>query len=77
MSTTIVNSPPANTQPSNPPSSSGVGFLLGTLILVIVGGLFYFYALPSIRQLMDNGVQVNVDLPSEVNVNVEQSEITQ
>jgi hypothetical protein len=68
MSTTIVNTPPS----ASAPSANGIGFLIGTLVLLLFGGLFYFYVLPSIRQMTSKGVQVNVPMPSEVNVNVQQ-----
>jgi hypothetical protein len=73
MSTTVINTPPASSQSNG----NGLGFLLGILILVIGCGVFYFYALPSIKQFMNKGVQVNVDLPSKVNVNIQQPEIKQ
>jgi hypothetical protein len=73
MSQTVINTPPAGSQSS----SNGFGFLLGILILMIGCGVFYFYALPSIKQFMNKGVQVNVALPSEVNVNVKQPGTTQ
>ncbi len=63
---TIVNNP----APSN--SDNGMGFLLGIIILVVIGALFYFFALPYIRQGMSGDVQVNV--PKDINVNVQQSE---
>lgn len=62
---TIVNNPA-------PGSDNGMGFLLGIIILVVIGALFYFFALPYIRQGMSGDVQVNV--PKDINVNVKQSE---
>lgn len=61
---TIVNNPPPNN------SDSGMGFLIGIIVLVVIGVLFFFYGLPYIQQGMSGGVQVNV--PKDINVNVQQ-----
>lgn len=63
---TIVNNPAPNN------SDSGMGFLLGIIILVVIGVVFYIYGLPYIQQGMSGGVQINV--PKDINVNVKQSE---
>jgi len=63
---TIVNNPAPNN------SGSGMGFLLGIIILVIIGAIFFIYGLPYIRQgIGGGGIQVNV--PKDINVNVQQS----
>lgn len=62
---TIVNNPAPNN------SDNGMGFLLGIIVLVVVGVLFFFYGLPLIQQGMNKGIQVNV--PKDINVNVQQS----
>lgn len=61
---TIVNNPAPND------SGGGMGFLLGVIILVAVGVLFFVYGLPYIQQLTSGGVQVNV--PKDINVTVQQ-----
>ena len=73
MSTTIVNTPP----PVAPASeNNGMGFLIGAIILIVFGVLFFYFVFPSIRQMMSKGIQINlpseVSIPAEVNVNVEQ-----
>lgn len=67
MDTTIVNTPPANSSSDN----SGMGFLVGIIILLVVGGLLLYFGLPYIRQMTNKGVQVNV--PKDINVNVQQT----
>ena len=73
MSTTIVNTPPPVSQESK---NSGIGFLIGAIILILSGVLFYYYVFPSIRQMMNKGIQVNlpsqVNIPAEINVSVDQ-----
>lgn len=70
MATTIIN-PPQN---NNSSSDNGMGFLLGIVILVVLGILFMIYGLPVIRQglngLGGSGVEINV--PDKVDVNVKQ-----
>ncbi len=73
MVTTIVNTPP--TQRSN---GNGMGFVIGIIILLLFGLLFFFYALPYLRQMTNQGIQVNVPaeitVPSDINVTVENPE---
>ena len=59
---TVVNNPaPATTD-------SGMGFLLGVILLVVVGILFFIYAVPYIGSTM-RAPQVNVPSTFDVNVN--------
>jgi len=48
-----------------------MGFLLGVIILVVFGAVFFIYILPLIQQGMNGGVQVNI--PKDINVKVEES----
>jgi hypothetical protein len=75
MATTIINPAPTNPAPSNNSSNSnGMGFLLGAIVLVVFAVLFFVYALPYIRGLSGSGgVQVNVPVPKNINVKVQQS----
>jgi hypothetical protein len=68
MATTIIN-PAPNANTSN---GSGIGFLLGAIVLVVFIALFFIYALPFIRGLNGSG-GIQVNLPKSVNVNVQQS----
>jgi len=73
---TIVNNP-GNAGESN----NGSGFLMGVVLLIIVGLLFFYFGLPALRQAtpqQDINVEVpqqapsdvNVDVPDEIDVNV-------
>jgi len=63
---TIVNNPAPNN------SGGGMGVLIGILILIAAGVLFFIYGLPYVQRGMNGGVQVNI--PKDINVNVKQSE---
>jgi hypothetical protein len=68
MATTIVNPAPSK----NSSTGSGMGFLLGAIVLIVFLALFFVYALPFIRGL-SGGVQVTVPVPKNINVNVQQT----
>ena len=63
--TTIINTP----QP-NEDSSGGMGMIIGLVVLVLVGFLFFMYGLPALRQMRLGNPQINV--PSEIDVNINQ-----
>ena len=67
MATTIVNPAPNDNSSDN----NGMGFLMGSIVLIVFLVLFFVYALPYIRGMSGGGVQVNV--PKSINVNVKQS----
>lgn len=68
MATTIIN-PSPNTSSSN---NNGVGLLIGIIVLIICGVLFFVYGLPLLRGFSGNGgVQVNV--PKSIDVKVQQT----
>jgi len=68
MATTIINPQPS----TNVSNGSGIGFLIGAIVLVVFLALVFFYAVPFIRGLSGNGgVQVNVPVPKSINVNVQ------
>jgi hypothetical protein len=60
---TIVNNPPATREDSG----SGIGIVVGLLLVLLLAFFFIMYLLPMIRQSM-TPAQVNV--PSKVDVNV-------
>lgn len=65
--TTVINTPqPASDQ------SNGMGMIIGLVVLVVFGFLFYVYGLPAIRQMKVGSPQVNI--PSTIDVNVNQAE---
>lgn len=62
---TIINNPPSKDNSGGP-----MGMIILVIVLLVVGYLVYVYGLPAIRQM--GTTQINV--PSEINVNVKQSE---
>lgn len=64
---TIINTP----QPTND-SSGGMGMIIGLVVLVAFGFLFFIYGLPAMRQMRLGSPQINI--PSEIDVNVNQTE---
>ncbi len=63
--TTVVNTPPSNNQGGN-----GMGFLVGIVLLIVVGFLFFVYGLPMLRQ-STQAPQINV--PDKIDVNIQQT----
>lgn len=63
---TIVNTPPA--PESN--ASNGMGFLIGVLVLILAGFLFFYYALPAMRNAATTTTAPSVSVPDEIDVNV-------
>jgi hypothetical protein len=59
---TIVNNPGTTTD-----NSSGMGFVLGILLLLVIAFLFFVYGLPAISRSV-SGPTLNV--PGQVDVNV-------
>ena len=62
---TIVNTPPSEK------SDSPLGWIIGLVILVVLGYLAYIYGLPALSNVQQSGVQINV--PSKIDVNVNQA----
>lgn len=63
--TTIVNTPPAPKE-----SGGGVGIIIGIIVLLIVGYLFFMYGIPVLRQAQMGSPQINI--PSQIDVNINQ-----
>ena len=66
MATTIINPAPANES-----SNNILGFFLIIVLFITFAAAFFIYVLPSIRQGLTGGGQVNI--PKDINVNVQQS----
>lgn len=65
--TTVINTPqPASDQ------SSGMGMIIGLVVLIVFGLLFFMYGLPALRNMRLGTPQINV--PSTIDVNVKQGE---
>ena len=72
---TIVNNPPVSSSQGGPTapaehSDSGMGFFIGLLVVIVLGVLFFAYALPAMRS--DNSGGTNINVPDRINVNVNQ-----
>lgn len=65
MADTVINQSPVD--PTNT-SDNGIGFIIGFIVLLILGILFFFYLIPFIGQRFGGGTQINV--PRSVDVNV-------
>ena len=64
---TIVNNPaPA---PSNN-SGGSMGIIIGLLVLIIIGFIFFVYGLPALQHIQ---VTPQVNVPNKINVNVHQT----
>lgn len=61
---TIVNTPAA----SDSNSSSGMGFLVGAILLIVFLFLLFYYGLPALRSSF-SAPQVNV--PGKIDVNIQ------
>lgn len=64
---TIINNPDSG----GDNSSGGMGMVIGAIVLVLILILFFVYGLPALRgnSGSDNGTQVNV--PDQIDVNVD------
>lgn len=65
--TTIVNNPPSSND-----SGGGMGMIIGLLLLIALGFLFFIYGLPAIKQMQLGSPQINI--PSQIDINVKQIE---
>lgn len=61
---TVINNP----APSNE-GGNNMGFLLGVVLLIIFGALFFIYGFPYLRDSIQ-GPQINI--PNKIDVNVKQ-----
>ena len=63
--TTVVNNPP----PQND-SGGGMGMIVGLIVLLVLGYLFFIYGIPALQQVQLGAPQINV--PSKIDVNINQ-----
>lgn len=64
--TTVINTPqPANDQ------NNGIGIIVGFVVLIVFGLLFFVYGLPALRNIRLGGTEVNI--PDKIDVNVNQT----
>ncbi len=64
--TTIVNNP----SPSNE-SGGNMGMIVGLVLLLVIGYLFFVYGLPAFQKMQFGAPQINV--PGKIDVNVNQT----
>ncbi len=64
--TTIVNNPPSSDNSSGP-----IGLIIGLIVLIVLGYLFFVYGLPAIQNMHWGQTQVNI--PSKIDVNINQN----
>lgn len=64
--TTVINTP----QPAND-SNGSMGMIIGLVVTILVGFLFFVYGLPAIRQTRVETPQINI--PDKIDVNVNQT----
>lgn len=59
--TTIINTPGSNSD-----DSSGVAMIFGIIVLLVLGALFYVYALPQLRSDTKESTttEIKVELPA-------------
>lgn len=68
--TTIINTPPTT-------ESSGHGFLIGLIAVIIMVGMFMYFGLPAIRNTEPSQINVavpQVDVPDKIDVTVSPTE---
>lgn len=63
---TIVNTPSA---PASDNNASGVGFLIGALVLLFAVFMFFYYGLPALRNATSSSGP-SVTVPDKIDVNV-------
>lgn len=70
MATTIINPPAQGESSSN--GGSGMGFILGIILILFLVVLFFVYVLPLIQQSITQGTGTQVNIPKDINVNVQE-----
>lgn len=60
---TIVNNPPPAGGHGHEYADSGLGFFIGILVVILLGVLFFVYALPNVR----NNSGTNINVPDRIN----------
>lgn len=74
---TVINNPSPNTQRVehvDRTDSSGLGFVVGLILLVLLAILLFAYGLPAIRNASQGGANVNVPERVDINVNTPSGE---
>jgi len=64
--TTIVNNPPPQNE-----SGGNMGMIIGLVLVIVIGYLFFVYGLPAIQHMQLGSPQINI--PGKIDVNVNQT----
>ena len=64
--TTVINTPQPTSDQGN-----GMGMIVGFVVLIVFGLLFFVYGLPALRNMKFGGTEVNI--PDKIDVNVNQT----
>lgn len=70
---TIINNPPTQAPAPSDGGSGLVGILVGIVILVMVGFLFFVYGLPALRGTQstdDSNSGPTINVPDTIDINV-------
>lgn len=62
---TVVNNPSGSTE-----SGSGMGFLMGVILLIVVGFLIVYYGIPALNRTGNNAPAPAVQIPDQMDINV-------
>ena len=63
---TVINNPD-----SGGDNSGGMGMVIGAIVLVLILILFFVYGLPALRGGSDAGSGTQVNVPDQIDVNVD------
>lgn len=70
MATTIINPQPSEQSSNN--ANNGMGFILGIILILFLVVLFFIYVLPLIQQSISQGTGTQINVPKDINVDVNQ-----
>lgn len=62
---TVVNNPSGSTD-----SGSGIGFLMGVILLIVVGFLIVYYGIPALNRTGGTQQAPAVQIPDTLDINV-------
>ena len=70
---TIINNPPAQSPAPSDGGGSATGIIVGIVLVIIVGFLFFVYGLPAMRGNQDmnnNNTGPTINIPDKIDVNI-------
>jgi len=76
--TTVINNPPTTPATSSDTGgNNGMGFLIGTIILVAFFAILLYFGLPYLKNMSSPQINIpapQINVPEQVDVNVNQTE---